>query len=88
VKVLTVGVVNVKELLHMRLFPGKREVEDAEVVLVGLHGSTLTSLSITSLLSSIRASLVLQSVEFTTVAEYPARAVQMTMSRKAVALRR
>jgi hypothetical protein len=35
----------------------------------------------------MRASLVLQRVEFTTVAEYPASAVQMAISRMAVVLR-
>ena len=40
----------------------------------------LASRSITSLLSIILASVVLQRVEFTTVAVYPARAAQMAIS--------
>ena len=45
-----------------------------------------TNFSITSLLSIIRASLVLQRVELTKVAEYPAKAVKIAISLIAVGL--
>lgn len=85
---LAVGVVDFQQFLDVGLLLGECEVEDAEVVLVGLSGVGFTSRWTTSLLSSMRASLVLQRVELTTVAVYPARAVQMAMSRTAVVLRR
>jgi hypothetical protein len=85
---LAVGVVDLEEFLDVGLLFGECEVEDAEVVFVSLNGKGGTSRCRTSLLSSMRASLVLQRVELTTVAVYPARAVQMAMSRTAVVLRR
>lgn len=66
---LTVGVIDLQQFLHVRLLLGQCEIEDAEVIFVGLNGRGSTNLCRTSLLSSMRASLVLQRVEFTTVAE-------------------
>jgi hypothetical protein len=88
VDALAVGIIDFQQFLHVGLLLGEGEVEDAEVILVGLNATESTSRWITSLLSSMRASLVLHKVEFTTVALYPARAVQKAMSRMAVVLRR
>jgi hypothetical protein len=68
VDALPVGVVDVQQFLHVGLLLSEGKVEDAKVVLAGLGGEWITSRSMTSLLSSMRASLVLQRVELTTVA--------------------
>lgn len=67
--ILTIGVVDLQQFLDVGLLLGECEIEDAEVIFVGLSGGRSTSLCRTSLLSSMRASLVLQRVELTTVAE-------------------
>ena len=84
--VFAMGVVDLHHFGHVGFFLGEGEVEDAEIVLVGLPNSKSTSLLMTSLLYSMRAYWVLQSTELTTVAEYPAKAVQIVMSRRKVVL--
>lgn len=71
----------------MSLFLGECEIEGSEVVFLGLGLKIDTSLDKTGLLSSMRPYCVLQRVELTMVAEYPARAVQMAISLMAVVLR-
>lgn len=65
---LAVSVVDLQEFLDVGLLLGEGEVEDAEVVLVSLSGGGVTRRWRISLLSSMRASLVRQRVELTTVA--------------------
>lgn len=71
----------------MSLLFCKGEVENTEFVFLGLIFIKNTNLSITSLLSIILPSVVLQRVELTTVAAYPPRPAQMAISLKAVGLR-
>jgi hypothetical protein len=66
---LTIGVIDLQQFLDMGLLLGECEIEDSEVIFVGLNGRRSTSFCRTSLLSNMRASLVLQRVELTTVAE-------------------
>ena len=79
-------IVYIHQFLHMGFFFSEGKIENAKLVFVSLSVDNFTSLSRTSLLSIMRASVVLQRVELIMVAKYPAKAVQIKMSLMAVDL--
>ena len=77
---VSIVVVGLKNLLHVGFLPGQSKVIDAELIFISLFRIKSTSLSISSLLSTMRASLVLHRIEFVRDAPANDRKVQIPRS--------